>query len=232
MKHDFSAQSAKEICKSISKGKTALRACGANDLTSLARTFGILEAVADPLLATGVCKKIAELLKKPDAVAELLKVGKLEAGIPISPTSDASGMREVIIGVSNHPSIVVVFSNWGLRQTIRRDKVEFLGASSPTKFNNVVRRAHQMGVGDYPPYLAIALGAGETTVPRMVNAFSTFANQGRALNPTPDRLYPGPQRQGHLARRHAALRRLQRAGLERPADAAAAARGPARWSIR
>ena len=31
---------------------------------------------------------------------------------------------------------------------------------------------------------AIALGAGDTTVPRMVNAFSIFANQGRALNPT------------------------------------------------
>jgi penicillin-binding protein 1A len=41
-----------------------------------------------------------------------------------------------------------------------------------------------MGVGDYPPFLAISLGAGDTTVSRMVNAFSMFANQGRALTPT------------------------------------------------
>jgi penicillin-binding protein 1A len=43
-----------------------------------------------------------------------------------------------------------------------------------------------MGVGDYSatPYLPIALGAGDTTVQRMVNAFATFANQGRALTPT------------------------------------------------
>ena len=98
--------------------------------------------------------------------------------------------------------------------------------------NNVVRRAHQMGVGDYPPFLAIALGAGETTVARMVNAFSTFANQGRALNQS---LIDYIQdRNGHVIWRAdtRALRRLQRAGLERPADAAAAACGPARWSIR
>ena len=48
------------------------------------------------------------------------------------------------------------------------------------------RKRRQMGVGDYSatPYLPIALGAGDTTVQRMVNAFATFANQGRALTPT------------------------------------------------
>jgi penicillin-binding protein 1A len=51
---------------------------------------------------------------------------------------------------------------------------------------NVINRAREMGVGDYAstPYLPIALGAGDTTVQRMVNAFATFANQGRALTPT------------------------------------------------
>jgi penicillin-binding protein 1A len=39
-----------------------------------------------------------------------------------------------------------------------------------------------MGVGDYSPYLAIALGAGETTVGRMVNAYAMLANQGRGLS--------------------------------------------------
>ena len=98
--------------------------------------------------------------------------------------------------------------------------------------NNVVRRARQMGVGDYPPFLAISLGAGDTTVARMVNAFAIFANQGRALTPTLIDYIQDRQRPGHLARRHPALRRLQRARLERPADAAAAACAPARWSIR
>jgi len=50
--------------------------------------------------------------------------------------------------------------------------------------NLVVRRAHELGVGDYPPYLAISLGAGETTVQRMANMAAILANQGRALTPT------------------------------------------------
>src|SRR5690606_747379 len=33
-------------------------------------------------------------------------------------------------------------------------------------------------------YLSFALGAGETTVLRMVNAYSILANQGRALTPS------------------------------------------------
>jgi penicillin-binding protein 1A len=41
-----------------------------------------------------------------------------------------------------------------------------------------------MGVGDYPNYLAISLGAGDTTVLRMTNAFATFDNQVRAQTPT------------------------------------------------
>jgi penicillin-binding protein 1A len=50
--------------------------------------------------------------------------------------------------------------------------------------DKVTRRAHDLGVGDYPNYLAIALGAGETTAMRMVNAFAILANQGRAQKPT------------------------------------------------
>ncbi|NWN27542.1 penicillin-binding protein, partial [Escherichia marmotae] len=36
----------------------------------------------------------------------------------------------------------------------------------------------------FPPYLSYALGAGETTVLRMVNAYSILVNHGRALNPS------------------------------------------------
>ncbi|HYJ52417.1 MAG TPA: PBP1A family penicillin-binding protein [Allosphingosinicella sp.] len=70
---------------------------------------------------------------------------------------------------------------WGLEQSRNLMTVR---TANQIGMSNVVRRARQMGVGDYRPYLAIALGAGETTVSRMVNAFATFANQGRALTPT------------------------------------------------
>ena len=41
-----------------------------------------------------------------------------------------------------------------------------------------------MGIGDYPAVLAISLGAGDTTVLRLTNAYAMLANQGRALKPT------------------------------------------------
>jgi penicillin-binding protein 1A len=70
---------------------------------------------------------------------------------------------------------------WGVEQSRNLMTVR---AANQIGMSNVVRRARQMGVGDYRPYLAIALGAGDTTVERMVNAFAMFANQGRALTPT------------------------------------------------
>jgi len=36
-----------------------------------------------------------------------------------------------------------------------------------------------VGIGDYQPYLSMALGAGDTTVTRMVNAYAALANHGR-----------------------------------------------------
>jgi penicillin-binding protein 1A len=42
----------------------------------------------------------------------------------------------------------------------------------------------RLGVGKYPPYLAFALGAGETTVIKMVNAYTILASQGRAVQPS------------------------------------------------
>jgi penicillin-binding protein 1A len=70
---------------------------------------------------------------------------------------------------------------WGLEQSRNLMTVR---TANQIGMTNVVRRARAMGVGDYPPYLAISLGAGDTTVSKMVNAFAIFANQGRALTPT------------------------------------------------
>jgi penicillin-binding protein 1A len=49
----------------------------------------------------------------------------------------------------------------------------------------VVEYAKRFGVyDDLAPYLPMALGAGETTVMRMVTAYATIANGGRKIDPT------------------------------------------------
>jgi penicillin-binding protein 1A len=70
---------------------------------------------------------------------------------------------------------------WGVEQSRNLMTVR---AASTAGMEKVVGLAKRMGVGDYPPYIAYSLGAGETTVLRMVNAYSMLANQGRALKPT------------------------------------------------
>jgi penicillin-binding protein 1A len=57
-------------------------------------------------------------------------------------------------------------------------------AASQVGMKPIVKLAKDLGVGDYPPYLSISLGAGDTTVERMVNAFAVIANQGRWHDPT------------------------------------------------
>ena len=53
---------------------------------------------------------------------------------------------------------------------------------------NIVKLAADMGISEpgkpYAAVLAMALGAGDTTVLRMVNAYSILANNGRALTPS------------------------------------------------
>ncbi len=65
---------------------------------------------------------------------------------------------------------------WGVEQSRNLMTVK---AASQTGMERVVDVIDRMGVGKYPPFLSIALGAGETTVQRMVNAFSILVNQGR-----------------------------------------------------
>jgi penicillin-binding protein 1A len=74
---------------------------------------------------------------------------------------------------------------WGVEQSRNLMTVR---AASETGMDNVVKMADAFGISPpgkpYPKVLAIALGAGETTVMRMVNAYSMLANNGRALKPT------------------------------------------------
>ena len=70
---------------------------------------------------------------------------------------------------------------WGVEQSRNLMTVR---AASQAGMEKVVSVAKAFGVGDYPPYIAYSLGAGETTVLRMVNAYSMLANLGRKLTPT------------------------------------------------
>ncbi|MGD9810739.1 MAG: penicillin-binding protein 1A [Sphingobium sp.] len=69
---------------------------------------------------------------------------------------------------------------WGVEQSRNLMTVR---AASQTGMERVVRTIKTMGIGDYQPYLAFALGAGETTVERMVNAYAALANHGRLMAP-------------------------------------------------
>ncbi len=74
---------------------------------------------------------------------------------------------------------------WGVEQSRNLMTVR---AASQTGMKNVVKLAADMGISEpgkpYPAVLAVALGAGDTTVARMVNAYSILANNGRALTQT------------------------------------------------
>jgi penicillin-binding protein 1A len=70
---------------------------------------------------------------------------------------------------------------WGLEQSRNLMTVR-LGFN--TGMDKVVAQAKGLGVGDYAPNLAVALGAGETTVMKLTNAYAQIFNAGRALNPS------------------------------------------------
>jgi penicillin-binding protein 1A len=57
-------------------------------------------------------------------------------------------------------------------------------AASDAGMENVANTFRAMSIGDYQPYLSFALGAGETTVLKMTNAYSMLVNHGRELKPT------------------------------------------------
>ncbi len=70
---------------------------------------------------------------------------------------------------------------WGLEQSRNLMTVR-IGFN--TGMDKVVAQAKALGIGDYPPYLSVALGAGETTVMKLTNAYAQIFNAGRKLEPT------------------------------------------------
>lgn len=64
---------------------------------------------------------------------------------------------------------------WGLEQSRNLMTVHI---ANDTGMDNVVRQIEKVGIGKYEPYLSFALGAGETTVGQMVNAYAALANNG------------------------------------------------------
>mgnify|MGYP002783788383 CR=1 FL=1 len=70
---------------------------------------------------------------------------------------------------------------WGLEQSRNLMTVR---AASDAGMENVVKTFKDVGIGEYPAYLSYALGAGDTTVLKMTNAYSMLVNHGRELKPT------------------------------------------------
>jgi penicillin-binding protein 1A len=64
---------------------------------------------------------------------------------------------------------------WGLEQSRNLMTVRIAADSG---MENVSKTIERVGIGSYKPYLAYALGAGDTTVLQMVNAYSALANNG------------------------------------------------------
>jgi penicillin-binding protein 1A len=70
---------------------------------------------------------------------------------------------------------------WGVEQS---RNLMTIRAASQTGMAKVIDTAKKLGVGEYPNYLSIALGAGDTTVLKLTNAYAILANQGRSVRPT------------------------------------------------
>jgi penicillin-binding protein 1A len=69
---------------------------------------------------------------------------------------------------------------WGLEQSRNLMTIRIAYNSG---MDNVVKLAKDLGIGDYQPVLAIALGAGETTPMKLVNAYSILMNNGKKVEP-------------------------------------------------
>lgn len=65
---------------------------------------------------------------------------------------------------------------WGLEQSRNLMTVHI---AMETGMPEVIGTFERMGIGSYEPYPSFALGAGDTTVAKMVNAYASLANHGR-----------------------------------------------------
>lgn len=70
---------------------------------------------------------------------------------------------------------------WGLEQSRNLMTVRIANDSG---MDRVTKTFKNVGIGTYQSYLSFALGAGETTVLKMVNAYSALANNGVQFAPT------------------------------------------------
>ena len=70
---------------------------------------------------------------------------------------------------------------WGVEQS---RNLMTIRAASQTGMDKVIANAAKLGVGEYDNYLSIALGAGDTTVLKLTNAYAILANHGREVKPT------------------------------------------------
>jgi len=70
---------------------------------------------------------------------------------------------------------------WGLEQSRNLMTVRI---ANDAGMDHVVQTFEKVGIGKYPPYLSFALGAGETTVQQMVNAYAALANNGLQFTST------------------------------------------------
>ena len=69
---------------------------------------------------------------------------------------------------------------WGLEQSRNLMTVR---TANQVGMEKVVKTFDRMKIGKYDPYLAFALGAGDTTVEKMTNAYSMLVNHGKELSP-------------------------------------------------
>lgn len=65
---------------------------------------------------------------------------------------------------------------WGLEQSRNLMTVRIANDAGMEK---VVKTINAVGIGNYKPFLSMALGAGDTTAARMANAYAALANHGR-----------------------------------------------------
>ena len=70
---------------------------------------------------------------------------------------------------------------WGLEQSRNLMTVRIANDAGMPR---VIKTFSSVGIGNYQPYLSFALGAGETTVLKMVNAYSALANNGVQFEPS------------------------------------------------
>ncbi|WP_324808678.1 PBP1A family penicillin-binding protein [Sphingomonas sp. LY29] len=70
---------------------------------------------------------------------------------------------------------------WGVEQS---RNLMTIRAANQAGMAKVTATAAKLGVGNYEQYLSIALGAGDTTVMKLTNAYAILANNGRSVSPT------------------------------------------------